>query len=61
MVVKEGRKEAVKARKLLTMNEVHQPLGDADRFYLRRAEGGRGLIVMEDCVRINVNSQGKYG
>ena len=45
-----------KTRKLLTMYGVDPPKADIDKFYLRRAERGRALIVVEDCVRINVNS-----
>ena len=33
---------------------------DVDRIYLKRAEGGRGLIGVEDCVRIEPNSLEKY-
>ena len=33
-----------KTRKMLTMYGAHHPKADVDRMYLRRAEGGGGLI-----------------
>ena len=49
-----------KTRKMLTMYGAHHPKADVDRMYLRRAEGGRGLIGVEDCVRIEIDSLEKY-
>ena len=45
-----------KTRKLLTINRALHPRADADRLYLKRSEGGRGLIGVEDCVTIETNS-----
>ena len=45
-----------KTRKMLTIYRAHHPKADIDRMYLRRAEGGRGLIGVEDCVRIEIDS-----
>ena len=44
----------------MTMYEVHNPKADVDRIYLKRVEGGRGLIGVEDCVRIEIDSLEKY-
>ena len=49
-----------KTRKMLTMYGAHHPKADVDRMYLRRGEGGRGLIGVEDCVRIEIDSLEKY-
>ncbi|XP_047481697.1 uncharacterized protein LOC125034100 [Penaeus chinensis] len=44
-----------KTRKLMTMYGAHHPKADVDRLYLKRCDGGRGLIGGEDCV------QAEYG
>ena len=49
-----------RTRKMLTMYGAHHPKADVDRMYLRRAKGGRGLIGVEDCVRIEIDSLEKY-
>ena len=49
-----------KTRKLLTMYGAHHPKADVDRLYMKRADGGRGLIGVEDCVRMEVDSLEKY-
>ena len=36
------------------------PQGDVDRLYVKRSEGGRGLLSVEDCVNIEVGSLFKY-
>ena len=42
-----------KTRKLMTMDGGHYPKADANRLYLLRCEGGRGLIGLEDCVQVS--------
>ena len=37
----------IKVRKLLTMNKMHHPKADVDRLYIRRSEGGKGLLQLE--------------
>ena len=37
-----------------------QPKRDADRLYVKRKEGGRGLIIVERCIREEENSLGFY-
>ena len=49
-----------KTSKLLTMYGAHHPQADIDRLYLRRADGGRGLISVEDCVRMEGESLLRY-
>ena len=39
-----------KTRKLLTMHNGFHPKSNADRLYLPRSEGGRGLIGVQDTV-----------
>jgi len=36
-----------KTRKMLTMYKMHQPKADIDRLYVKRKEGGRGLVQTE--------------
>ena len=49
-----------KTCKLMTMNGAHHPKGDVDRLYMKRASGGKGLIGVEDCVRVEVDSLERY-
>ena len=49
-----------KTRKLMTMYGAQHPKADADRLYLQRRDGGRGLIGLEDCVQVEVHSLEKY-
>ena len=42
----------IKTRKILTMNGVFFKKGNIDRLYVKRKCGGRGLISVEDCVRM---------
>ncbi|XP_063604907.1 uncharacterized protein LOC134780228 [Penaeus indicus] len=49
-----------KTRKLLTINRCLHPQADVDRLYVKRSKGGRGLIGVEDCIAIEVQSLSKY-
>ena len=49
-----------KTRKMLTMYGAFHPKSDADRLYVKRREGGRGLISIESCVRSEENNLGMY-
>ena len=49
-----------KTRKLMSMYGVQHPKSDVDRLYLKKCDGGRGLIGIEDCVQAEVNSLDKY-
>ena len=42
----------IKTRKILTMNGIFHKKGNVDRLYMKRCDGGRGLISIEDCVRM---------
>ena len=41
----------IKTRKILTMNGVHHKRSNVDRLYIKRKDGGRGLISVNECVR----------
>ena len=49
-----------KIRKMLTMYSMFHEKGDVDRLYIKRTEGGRGLISVEDCVLIEKNCLYEY-
>ena len=49
-----------KTRKVLTMNGAHHPKADVDRLYMKREVGGRGLISVEDCIRMERKSMLDY-
>ena len=57
---KELRDIDVRVRKMMTMAGTFHRKGDVDRLYLPRKEGGRGLISVEDCVRMEEKSLVKY-
>ena len=48
-----------KSRKTLTMYGALHPKNDVDRLYIKRKEGGRGLMSVECCVR-EENNLGFY-
>jgi len=41
-----------KTRKLMTINRALHPRADVDRLYVSRREGGREVVSIEECVRI---------
>ena len=49
-----------KTRKLLSVYRSFHPQADVDRLYVKRSQGGRGLISVEDCVNIEVGSLYRY-
>ena len=49
-----------KSRKTMTMYGGLHPKSDVDRLYVKRKEGGRGLISVERCIREEENSLGFY-
>ena len=49
-----------KTRKLMTMYGANHPKADVYRLYMKRSNGGRGLIGLEDCVMIEIDSLEKY-
>ena len=50
----------IKTRKILTLNGMFHQKGNVDRLYMPRRNGGRGLISVEDCVRIEELNLNKY-
>ena len=49
-----------KSRKTMTMYGAFHSKSDLDRLYIKRKEGGRGLMSVERCVREEQNSLGFY-
>ena len=49
-----------KTRKLMTMNRALHPRADVDRLYVSRNKGGRGMVSIEECVRIEECSLSDY-
>ena len=49
-----------KSRKTMTIFGGLHPKSDADRLYVKRKEGGRGFISVEQCIREEENSLGFY-
>ena len=49
-----------RTRKLMKMNRALHPQADVDRLYMKRAEGGRGMISVEDCVEMKTNNLYNY-
>ena len=47
-------------RKTLTMYGVLHPKSDIDQLYLKQKLGGRGLIRIEMCIRLEENNLGLY-
>ena len=45
---------------MLTIYRALHPQADVDRLYYKRADGGRGLSSVEDCVEIEVSSLYSY-
>ena len=49
-----------KSRKTMTKYGALHPKSDVDRLYIKRKEGGRGLMSVELCVKEEENSLGFY-
>ncbi len=47
-------------RKLLAAERAFNRNGDVDRLYIRRRDGGKGLISVEDCIRQEDQNLRKY-
>ena len=43
-----------RTRKLMTIHKVLNPIHDADRLYVSRQEGGKGLVCIEDSVDASI-------
>jgi hypothetical protein len=49
-----------KTRKMLTMCKVHHPKADIDRLYVKRKEGGRGLVQVETAYKAEILNIAEY-
>ena len=49
-----------RTRKLMTMHKALHPRDDADRLYVSRKEGGRGLASIEDSVDASIQRLEDY-
>ena len=58
--IQEIKRVDTKTRKLLTCNRAHHPKADIDRLYLKRSEGGRGLLQAEMSYKLNYIGHNKY-
>jgi hypothetical protein len=58
-VVKKNNNDR-KTRKILTMYKVHHPKADTDRLYVKRKEGGRGLVQVEAAYKAEITSIAEY-
>ena len=50
----------MRTRKLMTMHRALNPKSDVARIYLSRKEGGRGLINVEDTVKLAIIGLERY-
>lgn len=58
--VTEIKRLDTKTRKLLTCHRAHHPKADVDRLYIKRSEGGRGLLQVEMQQRLSYIGTNKY-
>ena len=58
--VTELKKMDVKTRKTMTLHGAFHRNSDVDRLYMKRKDGGRGLISLVDCVRIEEENLLEY-
>ena len=49
-----------KTRKLMTTYRALHPQADVDRLYMKRDNGGRGMIGIEDCVDMEISNLKEY-
>ena len=49
-----------KTRKLLTIYSAFHPKSNVKRLYMRRKQGGRGLISLRDCVDAEIRNLHEY-
>ena len=49
-----------KTREILTCNGLFHPSANNDRLYLKRCKGGRGLMLVKDCVLSKCNKLWDY-
>ena len=49
-----------KTRKMLTMYKMHHQKADLDRLYVKRKEGGRGLVQVEAACKAEIINIAEY-
>jgi hypothetical protein len=49
-----------KTRNMLTMYKTHHPKADIDRLYVKRKEGGRGLVQVEAAYKAEIMNIAEY-
>jgi hypothetical protein len=49
-----------KTRKMLTMYKMHHPKADIDRLYVKRKEGGRGLVQVKAAYKNRIINIAEY-
>jgi hypothetical protein len=49
-----------KTKKMLTVYKMHHPKADIDRLYVKRKEGGRGLVEVEESYKIEIINIAEY-
>ena len=49
-----------KTRKMLTMYKMDHPKADIDRLYVKRKEGGRGLVQIEAAYEAEIMNIAEY-
>jgi len=45
---------------MLTMHKIHNPKADVDRLYVKRKEGGRGLVQVEAAYKARLINIAEY-
>ena len=58
--VEELKKMDTSTRKLMTLNRMLHPRANVARLYLPREEGGKGMISVEECIRLEEYSLSDY-
>ena len=49
-----------KTRKMLTMYKMHHPKANIDRLYVKRKEGGRGMVQVEAAYKAQIINIAEY-
>jgi len=49
-----------KTRKMLTIHKMHHPKADIDRLYVKRKEGGSGLVQVEAAYKAEIINIAEY-
>jgi len=56
----EIKKIDTKTRNMQTMYKMHHPKSDIDRLYVKRKEGGRGLVQIEAAYKAEIINIAEY-